>query len=418
MIRMAFVIPSLGALLSALIAAPIAAWAAQSAKADDADRAVAVDGNNAFAVDLYAHLRAQPGNLFFSPESISTALAMTYGGARGETASEIAKTLHFTLPPDRLHPAMGAQLADLDATHASYQLLVANALWAQRGEHFIESFLKVTQANYGAGFHQVDFEHSTESARQDINRWVEEKTEDKIKDLIGPHDLDRTTKLVLTNAIYFKGTWEDQFEKSETKDDDFHVSPSQTVKSPLMHRRGSYSYFNGGSVQVLEIPYKSEDRAQSLSMIVLLPNDVAGLAALEQSITAAKLKEWLGQLRPVHEVVLTLPRFKMTQQFSLAGTLSAMGMVSAFNKAAADFTGIVEKRDLYLSAVIHKAFVDVNEEGTEAAAATAVIAARATAVMRTQPPIVFRADHPFVFLIRDNKSGGILFLGRVENPAQ
>ena len=407
---MSLAIPSLVALLSA----PLAAWAAQSAQPDQPDRTAAVDGNNAFAVDLYGHLRAQNGNLFFSPESISTALAMTSAGARGDTAAEMARTLHFSLPPARLHPAMGALLADLNAAHASYQLRVANAIWAQQGEHFLPDFLKIADSGYGAGFNQVDFENATEAARQTINRWVEQKTEDKIKDLIGPGVLDHRTKLVLTNAIYFKGAWQSPFSKSATQEDDFHVSPSQAVKAPLMHRQGTYNYFNGGSFQALEIPYKDWD----LSMIVLLPSGIAGLPALEQSITAAALQDWLGRLRPAHEVILTLPRFKMTQQFSLSGTLAAMGMSTAFNKETADFTGMTEKRGLYLSAVIHKAFVDVNEEGTEAAAATGVVGGRAMAIQRPQPPIVFRADHPFLFLIRERKSGGILFMGRVTEPAK
>ena len=410
---MALAIPSLVALLSAPIAALLGSSPTQSPQPDNADRSAATDGNNAFAADLYGRLRTQSGNLFFSPESISTALAMTYAGARGDTASQMATTLHFTLPPDRLHAAMGSLLADLNADHASYQLRAANALWAQQGEQFLPDFLHLTQSAYGAGFNQVDFENAAEAARQTINRWVEQKTEDKIRNLIASGVLNRSTKLVLTNAIYFKGNWETQFDKSQSKDEDFHVSPSQTIKAPLMHREGGFDYFNGGSFQALEIPYKSRE----LSMIVLLPNDVAGLPSLEQSMTAAALKDWLNQLRPARKVVLTLPRFKMTRQFSLAETLKAMGMRSAFDRQAADFTGVTEKRDLYLSAVIHKAFVDVNEEGTEAAAATAIAVTRALAVQRPQPPIVFRADHPFLFLIRDNKFGGILFMGRVDNPA-
>lgn len=406
---MSIVIPSLVALLSA----PIAAWAAQSARPSDTDRSAVVEGDNAFAIDLYGHLRGQDGNLFFSPESISTALAMTYAGARGDTAAEMAKALHFSLPQDRLHPAMGALLTDLNAAHANYQLRVANALWGQQGDEFVDSFLKLTKKDYGAGFNPVDFKTSAEVARKTINDWVAQKTEDKIKDLIGPRVLDRSTRLVLTNAVYFNGNWETQFDKSRTRDEDFHVTATQVVQAPLMHREGGLNYFDGGSFQALEIPYKSEE----LSLIVLLPNDVGGLAALEQSMTAASARDWLSKLKPAHKVVLSLPRFKMTQQFGLSDALTAMGMRKAFDKDAADFTGIEARRGLFLSAVIHKAFVDVNEVGTEAAAATAVVVGRAMAIQRPQPPIVFRADHPFVFLIRDNRSGGILFMGRVVNPA-
>jgi serpin B len=403
--------------LMALISAPIAAWAAQApgsaAGSASDDRAASVAGNNAFAVDLYGRLRGQNGNLFFSPESISTALAMTYAGAQGETTAEMAKTLHFTLPPVRLHPAMGALLGDLNAAHTGYQLRVANALWAQQGYSILPDFVALTQRNYGAGFNQLDFKNSADAARLIINQWVEQKTEDKINDLIPPGVLTRETKLVLTNAIYFKGDWESPFDKSLTKDEYFHVSASPPVKAPLMHREGGFNYLQGEGFQALEIPYKSGD----LSMIALLPDDVGGLARLEQSMTAENLDAWLHRMTRVPKVILTLPRFKMTQQFNLGKTLAAMGMPQAFD-ARADFSAMNPKRDLFLSDVIHKAFVDVNEEGTEAAAATAVVIARAMAMQRPQPPVVFRADHPFVFLIRDNKSGGILFMGRIIDPVK
>jgi serpin B len=411
---MSFLLPS----IIAFLAAPVAAWVAEISPPSAADRASAVEGNNAFAIALYAQLRSKGGNLFFSPESISTALAMTYAGARGDTAAEMARTLHFTLAPDRLHPAMGALLSDLNATHEGYQLRVANALWAQQGYTFLDSFLAQMKSDYGAGFNQVDFKRANEAARLTINTWVERQTEDKIKDLLGPGALNSKTRLVLTNAIYFKGDWQTPFAKSQTMAEDFHVSASQTVKAPLMHREGAFNYFNGGTFQALEIPYKSRE----LSMIVLLPNDAGGLPALEQSmeqsLTAPNTQQWLSQLRPVSKVILTLPRFNMTQQFELNDTLSAMGMPLAFEKDGADFSAMIGKRELFISAVVHKAYVEVNEEGTEAAAATAVIVNRAMAMQRPQLPIVFRADHPFVFLLRDNRSGAILFMGRVTDPAK
>ncbi len=399
-------------LLTIYLIALAPAWAAQTPAT--ADRAAVVEGNNDFAVALYGQLRNQRGNLFFSPESISTALAMTYAGARGDTASELAKTLHFTLPPDRLHPAMGALLSDLNAAHNGYQLRLANALWAQQGYTFLDDFLKLTKSDYSAGLNQVDFKGATETARLTINQWVEQKTENKIKDLLQPGVLDRTTRLVLTNAIYFKGDWQTPFEKDLTEVEEFHLSPAQTVKTPLMHIRDSFYYLNGGKFQALEIPYKNNE----LSMIVFLPNDVSGLPAFEDSLTASTMRQWLGQLRPASDVILTLPKFKMTRQFSLQDTLGAMGMPSAFDRIAADFSGMTGKRDLFISAIIHKAFVDVNEEGTEAAAATAAVMEMAMARRGPPPPppIVFRADHPFVFLIRDNHSGGILFMGRVNDP--
>jgi serine protease inhibitor len=377
-----------------------------------ADRTAAVEGDNAFAVALYGQLRNQSGNLFFSPESISTALAMAYAGAHGDTASEMAKTLHFTLPPEQLHPAMGAVLSDLNAAHEGYQLSVANALWAQRGYTFLDDFLTLLKNDYGAGLMQVDFKGATEAARLTINQWVEQKTQDKIKDLLPAGALRADTRLVLTNAIYFKGNWETQFDKALTKDEDFHLTPAKTAKTPMMHREGSFNYFDGGTFQVLEIPYKSKE----LSMILFLPKDRSGLPALEQSLTGANTQQWLRQLGPASKVIVTMPRFKMTQEFELSAVLGAMGMPQAFTSSA-NFSAMTGKNDFAISAVIHKAYVDVNEEGTEAAAATAVTM-RAMAMRVPQyPPITFLADHPFIFLIRDNHSSSILFMGRMADPA-
>ncbi len=245
-----------------------------------------------------------------------------------------------------------------------------------------------------------------------INQWVEKKTQDKIKDLLQPGALRSDTRLVLTNAIYFKGNWETQFDKAQTKNEVFFLSPSQTTTTPLMHREGSFSYFNGGTFQALEIPYKSKE----LSIIIFLPKDRGGLSEMEQSLTASNLQQWLHQLGPVPKVIVTLPKFKSTQQFELGSTLRAMGMPAAFG-GSADFSGMTGKRDFAISEVIHKAYIDVNEEGTEAAAATSVTM-RAMAMRPVeQAPPVFRADHPFVFLIRDNRSDSILFMGRMANPA-
>ena len=376
-----------------------------------ADRTAVVEGNNAFAFALYGQLRNRNGNLFFSPESISTALAMAYAGARGNTASEMAKTLHFTLPQPQLNLAMGALLSDLNAVHDGYQLTVANALWAQQGYTFLDAFLQLLKTDYGAGLNQVDFKGATEAARLTINRWVEQKTQDKIKDLLQPGTLAPSTRLVLTNAIYFKGDWQTQFDKAHTRDEDFYPSQTQTKKVAFMHRESSFSYFDGGTFQLLEIPYKSKE----LSLVVLLPKDRSGLPALEQSLTASNTQQWLSQVVQRDKVIVALPKFKSTQQFELGGTLGAMGMAQAFS-GSADFSGMTGKRDFAISEVIHKAYIDVNEEGTEAAAATAV-GFRALAMRGPveQPP-VFRADHPFIFLIRDNRSSSILFMGRMADP--
>lgn len=391
-----------------------AIFAMPPAQATSADQVEAVKGSNAFAVDLYGHLRRQPGNLFFSPESISTAFAMAYAGARGQTAAQMANVFHFTLPQDRLQPTMGALLAGMNAQHKSYELRVADALWAQEDENFLPNYLELLQDNYGAGFHRVDFRTASEAIRGNINKWVEQQTNDKIKNLIGPGVLTPATRLVLTNAIYFKGDWRAPFEKTQTKDEDFYLSGSHTVKRPMMHRTGRYRYYDGGKFQELELPYAGDD----LAMVVLLPKDRAGVSALEQEFTASASAKWIDALKPAAKVILTLPRFSMTQQFQLNGVLAMMGMAQAFTNAA-DFSGMTGKPGFTISAAIHKAYIDVNEKGTEAAAATSTVM-RATAMRRElpEPPIVFRADHPFLFLIRDSRSGSILFIGRVADPAE
>jgi serpin B len=401
-------------LLSLLIACMLLllnADGAETKSLTEADRAAVVEGNNAFAVALYHQLRPQGGNLFFSPESISTALAMAYAGARGNTASEMAKALHFTLPPGQLHPAMGALLRDLNAAHSDYQLNVANALWAQQGYTFRDEFLNLLKTDYGAGLQQVDFKGATEAARSTINQWVEQKTQDKIKDLLAPGALRPDTRLVLTNAIYFQGNWQTQFDKAQTRDEDFYVSQTKLTTAPLMHREGSFGYFDGETFQVLEIPYKSNE----LSLIVLLPKERSGLPGLENSMTALNMQQWLSQVAPVSKVIVTIPKFKSTQQFELSAALRGLGMAQAFD-ADADFSAMTGKRDFAISAVIHKAFVDVNEEGTEAAAATAVTMRALAMRAPGAPPPVFRADHPFIFLIRDNGSRSILFMGRMADP--
>jgi serpin B len=397
------------ALLAAVPAAALTQGKEKKAPADDAR--AAVKGNTEFALSLYGRLRGRDGNLFFSPYSISTALAMTCEGARGQTADEMAKALHFTPDRDRLRAAFAALLAQTRAgKEGDYQLSVANALWGQSGIGFLPDFLNHTRESYGAGLREVDFAGSTEAARQAINAWVEQQTKDKIKDLLPPGVLTGDTRLVLTNAIYFKGFWALQFKKSATKEEPFRTAGGGPVKAPLMHQTGDFKYADGGDFQALELPYRGDD----LSMVVLLPKKADGLAALEQKLTGPNLRAWLGKLRK-QEVQVALPKFKMTREFNLNATLKALGMRRAFVPGGADFSGMAGSvgRKLFIQAVVHKAFVDVNEQGTEAAAATAVGVATTS---EPPPPPVFRADHPFVFLIRDNRSGSALFLGRLTNP--
>jgi serpin B len=377
-----------------------------AASADD--KAEAVKGNNAFAFDLYGKLPAKDGNVFLSPASVSTALAMSCAGARGRTEEEMASVLHFTLEPQRLHPAQGALLHDLNQGGGAgrYQLAVANALWGQKGVSFLPDFLELTRTNYGAGVQEVDFGGATEEARRTINVWVEKKTQDRIKDLLQPGNVTSLTKLVLTNAIYFKGDWDVQFKKAQTHDVPFLARAADKVNVPLMNQTGNFPYWEGDGLQVLEMPYKGKD----LSMVVLLPKKADGLADLEKLLTADRVAGWLERLHE-QKVIVGFPKFHTTIRYSLAGPLAELGMKQAFTQAA-DFSGMTTEK-VGIADVIHKAVVEVNEEGTEAAAATAVVVATPGPVT---PVAVFRADHPFVFLIRDRHSGSILFLGRLATP--
>ncbi len=388
------------------------------------DKQLVVTGNNKFALELYAKLSSKKGNLFFSPYSISTALAMTHAGARGQTETQMAGALHFPiitkpgtelsskLIPDRQKFAsvFGKIIKDLNSRSkkGGYELRVANALWGQEDYGFLGEFLELIKTNYGGSLNEVDFVRAAETARKSINTWVEKKTNNKIKNLIRKGVLSSMTRLVLTNAIYFKGNWAKQFKMDKTKEAPFTLANDRKVDVAMMNQTGQFNYMETESFQALELPYVDDE----LSMIILLPKEFDGLDEFEKTLTAENLSKWLGNLRN-RKVIVSIPKFKMTSQFALASVLKSMGMIDAFSPNA-DFSGMNGRRDLFISAVIHKAYVDVNEEGTEAAAATAVTM-KLTSVGPTRVP-VFQADHPFLFLIRDNHSGSILFIGRVMNP--
>ena len=356
-----------------------------------------------------ARLRTEEGNLFLSPYSTSTALAMTYAGARGETEQQMAEVLHFTLGQERQHPAFAALESTVRAASnaPACTLHVANALWGQQGCGFRDEFLELNRRHYGAGFREVDFAAAPEQARQTINAWVADQTEQMIRELLQRGDLDAADVLVLTNAIYFKGDWASRFDRRQTRDAPFRVSEHEQVTVPMMHSSGRFGFAATEDVDLLELPYAGD----RLSMVVLLPKEIAGLAALEQSLSTENLEGWLGKLRE-ETTRVQLPRFKLDSRFDLAKTLEAMGMTDAFNARKADFSGMTGRRDLYIGMVIHQAAIEVHEEGTEAAAATAV------RMKRGAGPPVFVADHPFLFLIRDRESGSVLFMGRVMNPKQ
>lgn len=388
---------------------------------DKPDVKAVVEGGNAFAAGLYARLAQEEGNLFFSPSSIRTALAMTYAGAGGDTAKQMASTLHFTLDSAKLHPALAELISQLNHPGtangsdgkdiAAYDLVVSNALWGQKGFAFKPDFLGLVKARYGAPLGLVDFKSDTEAARKTINDWVAGKTKDKIKDLIAPGILDDLTRLVLTNAIYFKSNWAEKFAKEATAAGPFKLSADKPVTVPMMHRQGRYGYAENDEFQTLEMPYRLND----LSMIVLLPKKVDGLAGLEKMLVGDGLAKCLKGLKS-QNVKVTFPKFKCTREFRLDKTLQALGMPDAFNPDKADFSGMTSEDKLFISAVVHKAFVAVDEEGTEAAAATAVVMARAANGHAPSEPKTFTADHPFVFIIKHNKTGAILFMGRVADP--
>lgn len=376
-----------------------------------------VQANNQFAIDLYSRLATDPGhaagNIFFSPWSISSALALTYEGARGATADEIRSVFHFPSSYTTLREGYSEVLARLNAGDSGYALYTANALWAEETHPFLPDYTSTADQYYGAKTTNLDFINEPEASRTTINRWVEDKTCDRIRDLIPEGAIDPATLLVITNAIYFKGTWETQFEPSNTIEEDFHVTPSLTVRVPMMkmtHVDAVYSYAETDTLQVLGMPY-AHTGGKGLSMLVLLPKE-NDIEALENALSAARIAE-LNQALVHRQVNVYFPRFRMETSYGLSETLAGMGMPSAFG--GADFSGMDGTRDLFIDKIFHKAFVDVNEEGTEAAAATAVIAVRSLGPMEPVP--VFRADRPFLFLIQDNDTGNILFIGRVVNPA-
>jgi len=381
---------------------------------DSSDLATLVDDNNTFAFDMYQVLKENDGNLFYSPYSISEALAMTYAGARGGTEQSTAQALDFKLSQERLHPAFnsldlqlqqrgrGAQGKDAEG----FRLNVVNAIWGQKGFDFSPQFLDILAQNYGAGLRILDFINQTEQSRITINDWVSEQTEGRIKDLIPQGVIDQLTRLVLTNAIYFNAAWADQFDEKSTADGVFHA-PNGGVTVPMMKQTGSFAYAEGDNYQAMELPYDGNE----LSMVILLARE-GQFGAFEKSLDWTTVKDITGELQN-RQVALTMPKFEFESSFGLKKTLTDLGMGVAFTSDA-DFSGMDGKRDLFIQDVVHKAFVSVDENGTEAAAATAVIVG-----LTAMPaePVEVRIDRPFQFLIRDIQTGSVIFVGRVLEPA-
>jgi serpin B len=378
------------------------------------EQALLVEGNSAFAFELYKELKEKGGNLFYSPYSISLALAMTYAGASGETAQQMADTLQFMLEQASLHPAFnwldaelakrgeGAQGKDGEG----FRLNIVNAIWGQEDYEFLPAFLDVLAENYGAGLRIVDFITETEASRLAINDWVSKQTEGRIKDLIPQGAIDALTRLVLTNAIYFNAAWEHSFDKKMTADGPFYLLDGEQVIVPMMKQTESFGYTEGEGYQAVELQYDGGE----LSMVILLP-EAGKVEAFEEGLQSQQVDAIINDMQNI-QVALTMPRFEFDSEFRLKDTLAGMGMPIAFSSAA-DLSGMTGKRELAISDVVHKAFVAVDEAGTEAAAATAVIVGL-TAV--PEPLVEVTINRPFIFLIRDIETGAILFVGRVLNP--
>lgn len=375
-----------------------------------------VAGNNAFALDLYRDLGddADKGNLFYSPYSISQALAMTYAGARSTTAQQMSETLHFTLSQERLHSTFNAldqalttrvQEEDQEGTH--FQLNIANALWGQQGYTFLSDYLDTLARHYGAGLQLIDFQAAPEQAQQDINAWVSEQTKEKIRDLLPPGAIDTLTRLVLTNAIYFNASWKYPFKEDATQDAPFFLLSGAEIFVPTMRQVETLGYAAGENYEVIELPYAGD----TMSMLILLP-DAGTFAAFEAALDLSRLNT-LVEAVASERIALTLPKFSFDARFQLSNTLAEMGMPDAFSPQEADLSGMAGNRDLYIQDILHKAFIAVDEAGTEAAAATGVVIGVTSA---PADPREVTVDHPFIFIIRDNASGALLFVGRVTNP--
>lgn len=369
-----------------------------------------VERNNQFALEFYRQLSETPGNVITSPFSVSAVMAMAYAGAGGETAEQMAGALHFA--EWEPHAYFYEYLLNLSmiGKKGALELQSAQSLWAEKSFPFQQAFLDTLQKLYRSELHPMDFKTDPDGSREQINAWVEQQTRSKIQNLLAPGMLDARTRLVLVNAVYFKGRWARPFDSSSTREMAFMVTPDEETNVMMMSRRGEYAYAEDDYAQWLELPYAGND----VSMVILLPKADQSLATLEAKGLEGVFSNGMQRVHSM-EVEVMIPRFKVVSTFHLNVILQKMGIVDAFNPQQAVFSGMSDERGLYISDVVQKAFVEVNEEGTEAAAATA--AAMRTTAMPVQP-VVFQADHPFFFMIRERAMGGILFIGRVVDPTR
>jgi serine protease inhibitor len=360
---------------------------------------------NAFGFDLYRSLAKAPGNLILSPLSVSTVLASLAPGAAGSTRAEILRVLHLGSANANYRALMTS--LELRARADSAAWAMANRTWVQEGLELQPDFVNAARGQFDYEMGEADFAHAPDSARAAINQWIENQTRERVRDLLPRGSIDPSTRLVLVNAVYFKGLWKSPFKKDATTLEHFYPSSGASFTTPMMSQSGEFPLADLAHARMIEIPYRGEQ----LSMLVLLPDDRNGLGALERQLSADTLRAWVGLLRG-KEVALKLPRFKTEWKSNLTETLASMGMPTAFRAGKADFSAIAKGEGLFLSAVFHGAFVEVNEEGTEAAAATGEV----MQTLGARTPEMFTADHPFLFLIRDRETGCILFMGRVTDP--
>jgi serpin B len=377
-----------------------------------------VEGNTAFAFDLYQAARTSEGNLVYSPYSISLAFAMVYGGAAGETARQMVDVLHYSLPAAQFHPAFNA--LDLDLARRPdqasgvdeedrFQLSIANSTWAQEDYSFLPAYLDLLALNYGAGMHLVDFKHAPEQARKQVNDWVSDQTNKRIQDLLPKGSVEARTALVLANAIFFKAHWQSEFNPGFTGSGTFTLLDGSTVDVPMMsqHPEQDYAYAEGDGWQAISLPYKGG----LADMVIFLPAQ-GSFQDFEASLTTDKYQDMVSALKS-ERVILSVPKFKFEAELGLKAALMGMGMQDAFTENVADLSGMDGTHLLYLSDAFHKAFIAVDEKGTEAAAATAVLAVPASMPVGKDMQI----NRPFLFFIRDVPSGMVLFMGRVLDPS-
>ncbi len=375
-----------------------------------------IEANNLFAVDLYNNYKSEERNMFFSPYSISSALAMTYEGAKGKTAEEMQAVLHLPDDKEKIRSDFVGINNDLNKADKTYKLSVANALWAQKDYTFIDSYFNIVDKYYGGKVTNLDFKKDTENSRITINNWAEDKTNDKIKDLIPKGILLPDTRLVLTNAIYFKANWSSQFYAENTRDGQFKLSSGANTPIKMMHQTNYFNYGETDDLQILEMDYLDKD----LSMLIILPKE-DNINQIENIFGEQKLNEWKNDMQN-NKVFVTLPKFKFETKYFMAKDLKKMGMPTAFKDHYANFTGISlaipeSQSRLYIGEVIHQTFIEVAEYGTEAAAATAVrMIAGSARQTPTEEPKIFTADHPFIFIIQQKETGNILFMGKVVDP--